>query len=126
MCGAVTQILATHAAGAHVTEGSTPTLIRLETAAQRLSHMGRPTTAGKVFGAGTGIGRHGGAGSAALSLSLEGLHGIAKDCAVDNAAVSALSEAAAVDDVAPVMCPEALLSKMAGVLLHHMGWLHGR
>lgn len=104
-------------AGAPTAECHAPTLIRLESAAQRLSHMGRPTTAGRTLGTGTGIGRRGGAGAGAMSMSLEGLHGMSKDSVVDSAAVTALKEAAAVNGLAPVVCPAALLAEVAGATL---------
>lgn len=98
------------------------TVLHLQAAAQRLSNLGRPTTARKgcATAAGAGIGLH--AGPATVSSSLEGLPsaGSKTCCIVDNATVSALDEASEVDVMAPVMCPADLLSLVNGEL-HSVG-----
>lgn len=99
-------------AGAAHLKSQQPIINRLQAAAQRLSHMGRPTTVGKAFAAtaGKGIGRRTGG----VGASWDGWQGQSSGGAVDNAAISALRSAAGVDMLAPTSCPAALIKTIVG------------
>lgn len=88
------------------TATTTTTLGRLDQAAQRLSHVGRPTTLPRALGQSQAA-----APRAAGNNSTERMHGM---MAADSTAVAVLRAVAGIDAVAAAMCPGALLLAVAG------------